>query len=152
MPRVIVFRLNGGGDVTPLGAVERPFAVVVVPVVGGVTPVVGGVVPVLVVVVALGDTSGEKIPPSAHSERLRPYCFTLLRLTSMISMSTTISARGLSFCWMIFSKIPTTDGVARMVMEFDDLFGAFAGCTARPGGRNAMLSSCTGPVASEFDG
>src|SRR6185369_4932898 len=107
MPRVMVFRLNGGGDCTPLGDVERPFVVVVVPVVGVVgVPVIGLVGVVVVVpgvVVALGDTSGEKMPPSAYSDRFRPYDFTLARLTSMISMSTTISERGLSFCWMIRS-------------------------------------------------
>src|SRR5512138_1128973 len=154
MPRVIVFRLNGGGDCTWLGAVDRPLVVVVVPVVGVVTPPVTpvvGVVPVEAVVVALGETSGEKMPPSAYSERFRPYDFTRARFTSMISMSTTISARGLSFCWMIRSKICTTGGVARIVIEFAVLFGAMAGCTARPGGRKAWLRSCASSVASAFD-
>jgi hypothetical protein len=56
----MVFRLNGGGDLIPLGGVDVPVLVVVG--VDGV-PVVG--VPV-VVVVALGDVSGEKMPPSAY--------------------------------------------------------------------------------------
>ena len=86
----------------------------------------------------LGDTSGEKMPPSAYSDRFSPYCFTRCRLTSMISTSTTISARGLSFCWMIFSKIRTIGAVARIVIEFAVLFGAIAGWTATPGGRNAV--------------
>ena len=68
-PREIVFRLNGGGDVTPLGAVDVP-VVVVVP---SVVPrragrrVAGGRRGR-----ALGDTSGEKTPPSAYSDRFRP--------------------------------------------------------------------------------
>ncbi len=61
-PREIVLRLKGGGDLTPLGGVEVPVAVVV-----GVVPGVVGVV-----VDALGDVSGEKIVPSAYSDRFSP--------------------------------------------------------------------------------
>src|SRR5215471_3542512 len=154
MPRVIVFRLNGGGDWTWLGGVDRPLVVVVVevgwPVIGPVTPPVV-VVDVDGVVTALGDTSGEKMPPSAYSDRLSPYDFTRARFTSRISTSTTISERGLSFCWMIRSKIATTVGVARIVIELAVLFGAIAGCTAMPGGRKAWLRICASSVASAFE-
>jgi hypothetical protein len=64
-PREIVFRLNGAGDRTADGEVDVPVAVDVV--VGGVVPVVG-----VVVVAPLGDVSGEKMAPSAYSERLMP--------------------------------------------------------------------------------
>jgi len=77
-----------------LGVRGRAGAMVVVPVVEpGVVPVVG-----VWVVVLVGETSGEKIPPIAYSDRFRPYAFARLRSTSRISISTTISARGLSFC------------------------------------------------------
>src|SRR5215470_14879938 len=154
MPRVIVFRLNGGGDCTWLGGVDFPAVVVVVVVgccvIGFVTPPVV-VVDAVGVVTALGDTSGEKMPPSAYSDRLSPYDFTRARFTSMISTSTTISERGLSFCSMILPKIATTGGVARIVIELAVLFGAIAGCTAMPGGRNAWLRICASSVASAFD-
>ena len=104
-PREIVFRLNGGGDFTPLGGVELPVLPLMV-------PPVAPVVPVMAVVVPLGETSGEKMPPSAYSDRFSPYFFAALRSTSRISTSITISARGLSFCSMIFSMMPTTDGGA----------------------------------------
>ena len=56
----------------------------------------------------------------------------------MISTSTTISARGLSFCWISFSKMPTTGAVARIVIEFCALFGAIAGWTQMPGGAERL--------------
>src|SRR5439155_9619250 len=136
MPRVIVFRLNGGGEVTWLGPRLVPVAVVPV-VTGAVTPPAFGVV--VVVLAPFGDTSGEKMPPIAYSDRFSPYCLTRCRLTSMISTSTTISARGLSFCWISFPKIPTTGAVARIVIEFCVLFGAIAGWMATCGGRKAWL-------------
>jgi hypothetical protein len=64
-PREIVFRLKGAGDLTPDGAVEVPAAVVVVA--AGVVPVAG-----VDVVAPLGDVSGEKMEPSAYSDRLMP--------------------------------------------------------------------------------
>ena len=143
-PREIVFRLNGGGDVTPLGGVDRPLAAAVV----DVPPPVVGVVPVVMLAVPAGDTSGEKMPPSAYSDRFSPYCFTRCRLTSMISMSTTISARGLSFCWISFSKIWTIGAVARIVTELPVLFATICGWTATPGGRSTVLSSCAISVGS----
>ncbi len=144
-PREIVFRLNGGGDVTALGAVLRPVAVVVVPAVG-VVPVVGVVG--VAVVVELGDTSGEKIAPTPYSDRLRPYCLVRERSTSRISTSKTISARGLSFCSMTFSRICTTFAAARTVIVFAVLLGTIAGCTLMPGSRMIVLSICVSSVAS----
>ena len=69
MPREIVFRLNGGGD-TPLGPVDVPPVVVVVVTVPLPDPSwcrcrCRRAVPA-------GDTSGEKIAPSAYSDRFRP--------------------------------------------------------------------------------
>ena len=52
-PREIVFRLNGAGDRTPLGAVEVPLLVLVVPV-----DPVPPVAPVEPVVTLLGEVSG----------------------------------------------------------------------------------------------
>src|SRR6185295_2559830 len=149
MPREIVFRLKGDGDRTPLGDVDEPVFVVV-----GVVPVAAPVpvaVPVPGVVVALGEVSGENTPPSAYSERFNPYVLTRLRSTSRISTSTTISARGLSFCSMIFSRICTTAAVARTVNVFVVLLTAIAGCTAMPGRRMMTLRSCEISVGSAFD-
>ena len=61
----------------------------------------------------LGDTSGEKIAaerrtPTGSGRSSSCACGS----TSRISTSTTISARGLSFCSMIFSRIRTTDARA----------------------------------------
>ena len=61
-PREMVLRLKGGGDRTPLGAVDVPVVVV-----AGAAPGVVGVV-----VAALGDVSGEKIVPRAYSDRFSP--------------------------------------------------------------------------------
>ena len=79
MPREMVLRLNGAGDRTPDGGVEPPVVVVVVDPgvvtagVVGVTPVcVPGVVPGVCDVVAVGDVSGEKMPPTAYSDRFKP--------------------------------------------------------------------------------
>src|SRR6202030_1447645 len=97
MPREMVLRLNGGGGKTASGAVDLPVAVVVVA--AGVVVVVV-VVPVgeaAAVVVLLGETSGEKMEPSANDVRSNPYVFARSRSTSRISMSNTSSARGLSF-------------------------------------------------------
>src|SRR5581483_5988653 len=108
MPREIVFRLNVGGDATPVGAVDRPVFVDVVPVVvvPGVAVVPGvGVVPPVDVTEELGNTSGENTAPTAYCDSSRPYSFVRVRSTSRISTSMTISARGLSFCWMIRSMI-----------------------------------------------
>src|SRR4029077_5610130 len=145
MPRVMVFTLNGGGDVPWLGPRPPDVAAVVM---GVVTPPgVDGVV----VVAPFGDTSGEKMQPIAYSDRFSPYCFTRCRLTSMISTSTTTSARGLSFCWISFSKIWTTGAVARMVIELCALFGALVRWADGPAGRNATLSTCANSVASAFE-
>src|SRR2546428_5488360 len=133
----MVLRLKGGGDFRPAGPVGAPAVVEVVP-----------VVPVLV---PFGDTSGEKRPPRAYSERLSPYVLARLRFTSRISTSTTISARGLSFCAMILSRIPTTGAVPRTVMELDVLLPAMAGCTAIPGRRMMVLRICVISVASALD-
>ena len=110
-PREIVFKLNGGGEATPDGPVDRPALAVVV----GVVPV-----PAVVVVVAAppGDTSGESTPPRAYSDRFRPYCLARTRFTSRISTSNMISARALSFCSITFSMICTTDVVPRTVIVF----------------------------------
>ena len=67
-PREMVLRLNGGGGLKPLGPVEVPVFVLVVPPVPPVPPVDPGVAEVLL----LGDTSGEKTPPSAYSDRFKP--------------------------------------------------------------------------------
>src|SRR5205085_6575873 len=107
----MVLRLKGGGDLTPLGDVDEPVAVLVV-------PPVAPVVPVVPVVELLGDVSGEKTPPSAYSDRFSPYVLVRDRSTSRISTSITTSARGLSFCSMIFSRMPTTDVVPRTVIVF----------------------------------
>ena len=141
MPREIVFRLNGGGDVTPVGGVDWPLPTVVV-----VPPPVAGVVPV-VSRRSGGETSGEKMLPSAYSDRFSPYFFARGRFTSRISTSTTISARGLSFCEMIFSRICTTavradrDRVGRLVRDDRRL---------NRDARQAMivLSSCASSVGS----
>ena len=78
-PREMVLRLNGAGERTPDGAVELPVVVVVVvpPVVAagvvGVTPVgVPAAAPGVCEVVAVGDVSGEKMPPRAYSDRFKP--------------------------------------------------------------------------------
>ena len=65
-PREIVFRLNGGGDVTPVGGVDVPVRRRR----AGAAGAAGR--RRLTVVVPLGDTSGEKIAPSAYSDRFRP--------------------------------------------------------------------------------
>ena len=57
------------------------------------------------VVVLVGETSGEKIVPTAYSDRFSPYCLARRRFTSRISTSNMISARALSFCWITFSMI-----------------------------------------------
>src|SRR5438128_7454292 len=124
MPREIVFKLNGGGDATPLGGVDRP----------DVVAAAVGPVPV-VVVVAPGETSGEKTPPTAYSERLSPYCFARVRLTSRISMSKTISARALSFCEMMRSMICTIGAGARTVIVLAVLLNWIDGCTGIVGSR-----------------
>ena len=144
-PREIVFRLNAGGDDTARGDVPPDAAAGVVP------PVVGVVVGVVAVVVPLGATSGEKIVPSAYEVRLTPYVFARDRSTSRISTSTTISARGLSFCSMIFSRICTTELVPRTVSVLVVRFGAIAGCTAMPGRRMIVLRICDISVASACD-
>ena len=79
MPREMVLRLNGGGERTPDGGVEPPVLVVVVDPgvvtagVVGVTPVgVPVVAPGVCEVVAVGDVSGEKMPPRAYSDRFKP--------------------------------------------------------------------------------
>src|SRR5262245_21419237 len=142
----MVLRLNGGGDLICEGAVDCPAVVVVV------WPPVGVVGPVLVETeTLLGDTSGEKMTPSEYSDRLRPYAFVRTRSTSRISTSTTISARGLSFCWMIFSMICTTDVVARTVIEFAVLCAMIASRVAMPGSRMIDPSVCTSSVASACD-
>src|SRR6187551_3235219 len=64
MPREIVFRLKTGGGTIALGAVERP--VFVFPVFGVLFP--GA--PALEMTV--GDCSGEKITPTAYSDRFKP--------------------------------------------------------------------------------
>src|SRR5262245_38108635 len=128
MPWVIVFRLKGGPGVTCDGCVERPFAAVTLVV--GCWPFVG------VVVVAarpLGETSGEKTPPIAYSDRLNPYCLARWRLTSRISTSMTTSAFGLSFCAIIFSRICATLVDARTVIVLLALFTWMIGCTGIPG-------------------
>src|SRR5438552_583551 len=117
----MVFRLNGGGDFTPLGAVDEPVAVDV-----GVVGVVGvGVVGVDVAL--LGDTSGENTAPSAYSDRFKPYVFARSRSTSRISTSNTTSARGLSFCSITRSRIAMIVVLARMVIVLFALFMAIAG-------------------------
>src|ERR1700722_14282683 len=99
MPREMVLRLNGGGGTTAPGAVDVPVVVVVGAVVIGGVPVVGVVAGVVgaAVVVLLGETPGENTVPTAYDVRSIPYVFARCRSTSRISMSNTISARGLSF-------------------------------------------------------
>ncbi len=63
----------------------------------------------------------------------------------------TISARGLSFCSMTFSRIPTTALVARTVMVLAVLLAMIAGCTEIPGSRMIVLSVCEASVASACD-
>src|SRR5262245_28119348 len=78
MPREIVLRLKTGGGTIALGAVDRPVFVVWVPpppapcpgVVG--EPGVVGAFGVPGVTMTLGDCSGEKITPTAYSERFNP--------------------------------------------------------------------------------
>jgi hypothetical protein len=60
-----VFRLNGGGGFSALGAVELPVLLLMV-------PPVAPVVPVIAVVVPAGEVYGEKTAPSAYSDRFRP--------------------------------------------------------------------------------
>src|SRR3954470_10923204 len=112
MPREIVFRLKGGDDRKPVGAVDVPLVVVVDPVPPVPVPGVAGVL----VVLDDGDTSGENSPPMAYSERFRPYCLARVRFTSRISTSNMISARALSFCSMILPMICTSEVVARTVI------------------------------------
>src|SRR5262245_57317395 len=64
MPRVIVFRLKTGGGTIALGPVERPVFVLVVP-----PP---GVVGAPALEMTVGEVSGEKIAPTAYSDRFHP--------------------------------------------------------------------------------
>ena len=138
MPWEIVFALNGAGDTTPPGGVERPVVCVVDP-----APGAPGVVGVVVCVIApAGLVSGEKTTPSAYSERFSPYCLARVRFTSRISTSMTISARGLSFCRMIFSMIWTTLVDPRTTRVLPDLFTEMIGGTPSCGSRMTELSSC----------
>ena len=63
----------------------------------------------------------------------------------------TISARGLSFCSMIFSMIWTTELVPRTVIVLAVLLATIAGCTAMPGRRMIVLRICVSSVASAFE-
>ncbi len=67
MPREIVFRLKIGGGTIALGPVDRPvFVFVVLPFPGVPCPVPGTDGH------AFGDVSGEKIMPTAYSDRFNP--------------------------------------------------------------------------------
>src|ERR1700682_1842266 len=120
----MVLRLNGGGDFTADGPVDVPDVDVV-----GVPPVVG----VVVDDVRPGDTSGENTAPRAEHGSLRPYVFARVRWTSRISTSTTISARGLSFCVISLSMICATALVARTVIVLLVLLNCMIGCTGMAG-------------------
>src|SRR5262245_49298067 len=67
MRREMVFRLNGGGGLRPLGAVDTPLFWLVVPPVVPVPPVPPVPPPGVCVTVPLGDTSGENSAPIAYS-------------------------------------------------------------------------------------
>ena len=60
----------------------------------------------------------------------------------------TTSARGLSFCAMMRSRIWTTELVPRTVTVLVVRFTAMAGCTAMPGRRMIVLRSCDISVGS----
>src|SRR5262245_19472605 len=94
----MVFALNGGGETTKLGGVKRP------------------VVPLSPDVVAPAETSGDRMPATAYSDRFKPYCLTRFRLTSRISMSNITSARALSFCAISRSMIWTIGAGALTVI------------------------------------
>src|SRR5262245_8327459 len=130
----------------PDGGVDRPLTDVVVEPDPPPTP------PVVVDdTVLLGEISGENTAPSAYSERFRPYCLARFRLTSRISTSTTISARGLSFCAIIRSRIWATAVDARTVMVLLALFTWMIGCTGMPGSLLMALRICAMSVASACD-
>ena len=103
------------------------------------------------VTMTLGDVSGEKTMPTAYSERFSPYFLTRFRSTSRISMSKTISARGLSFCATSRSMISTTGRVPRTMSVLPVLFAWIIGMTAIPGTRITELINWLSSVESACD-
>ena len=63
----------------------------------------------------------------------------------------TTSARGLSFCSMTFSRMPTTADVPRTVSVFWALFGEITGWIGMPGRRRIWLRIWATSVASAFE-
>jgi hypothetical protein len=62
-----------------------------------------------------------------------------------------ISARGLSFCAMILSRICMKGMVERTVIVLAVLLGAIIGCTAIPAMRMSWLRVCASSVGSAFE-